>query len=132
MIITQRHIKCMLLTLFFAVCNCCVVFAENDSFRKHVVDSSNCAVVISPQDKSQALSANVQELVQICNNQPVRTISSFEETPTQRIKIRTQRLFNLQKMSFSNYRGWGTTVSSPIISSSPCGYYVFTLRHLLC
>lgn len=130
--VTQRHIKCILFTLLLAVCNCCVAFAENDSLQKHTVDCRNCATVVCPQDKHQALSANIQELVQICSNQPVRTISSLEETPTQRIKIRTQRLFNLQKISFSNYRGWGIAVSSPIISSSPCGYYVFTLRHLLC
>lgn len=128
----QRHLRYLLSTLFFMVCSCCIAAAENNSLHASYGGEDNPTAIVKPQEKPQATLANLQELARICCTQPVRTISPLEQTPTQRINIRTQKLFTIQKASFLNYCGLGKWLSSPMVSPSPRVYYVFTWRHLLC
>lgn len=130
----RQHLKALLSTLFLGVCFCCCVAAESKSVQEYSYNNNECksSVVTSQHERHQAAFACMQELARICCSLPVRTISPLEQTPTQRINIRTQKLFNLQKVSFLNYRGLGKWLSSPMVSPSPRVYYVFTWRHLLC
>lgn len=118
--------------LLYAVC---LTFACQTSALANAGNSNGedkHGLIHEQQDNAQATISDALNLSRICSSVPERILPSSNFTQTLRTPVRPHNLFFIQKTSFSNYRGLGTTVSKPILAAPSCAYYILALRHLLC
>ncbi len=118
--------------LFTVLCLAFAYQASADTTSSKPMKSDRQGYVDYSHEKPQAVISENLELARICSTMPERVLPSSSFTNALRTLARTHHLFNIQKNTFTNYRGLGNIVSKPILALPSCVYFILTLRHLLC
>ena len=134
----KNSIRILLLTLLFIVCGNSTMASQHSSYKDWTTSATNSepnksgSAIISQQPRQQTVVFNIHETARVCNTEPVRTLFPWEQTAQKRLNISSISLFKLQRKSFCNYRGYGSSPSHAMLPMPPCLYYIFALRQLLC